>query len=386
MSQFRAGIGCALALYGILFEGCRPLPVLPDNATSYHALYSIDWWAPLVKPEAFEYLPRELASPAVDPDLPPSQAEVVAVTRDHQVRGISPGGRLDWTFATRGHFVSGPTVKEGVAYVPGGDGSLYALDSRSGQLKWQYDSGEDLLTTPVLDEQTVLVATENDALLAVDRKSGALRWRYHRELHGSSAFSIYGAADPLLYRGSIYIGFSDGSLVALKASDGSVKWERFLTTEGKQFLDVDTTPVIDSAGRLYAASYKDGVYALDPETGAIQWHTAKPGITGLAWRRSLLFSSGDQTLAAYLTASGKQLWNLDLGNKAARKVLVARGMLIAPTSAALLFVDPVNGRTLSSWNPGKGVSAVPFLAQGRLYVISNLGYLYSLRLHGGSRG
>ena len=130
MSQFRVGIGCALALYGILFEGCRPLPVLPDNATSYHALYSIDWWAPLVKPEAFEYLPRELASPAVDPDLPPSQAEVIAVTRDHQVRGISPGGRLDWTFATRGHFVSGPTVKEGVAYVPGGDGSLYALDSR----------------------------------------------------------------------------------------------------------------------------------------------------------------------------------------------------------------------------------------------------------------
>src|SRR5262249_23036887 len=141
MSRFRVAMGSALALCGLFFEGCHPLPVLPDNATSHRVLYSIEWWAPLVKPEPFEYLPRELASPGVDPDLPPSQAEVVAVTRDHRVRGVSPLGKLDWTFTTRGHFVSGPTVKDGVAYVAGGDGSLYALDSRSGQLKWQYDSG-----------------------------------------------------------------------------------------------------------------------------------------------------------------------------------------------------------------------------------------------------
>jgi outer membrane protein assembly factor BamB len=156
-----------------------------------------------------------------------------------------------------------------------------------------------------------------------------------------------------------------------------------LTTEGKQFLDVDTTPIIDASGRLYAASYKDGLYALDSETGAIKWHTTKAGITGLALRRSLLFSSGDQMLGAYLSDSGKQVWSLDLGSRASRRLLIAKGLLIAPTSAALLFVDPVNGRTLSSWNPGKGVTAVPFWAQGRLYVLSNLGYLYALRLHGG---
>lgn len=373
---------CAAAVCGLLLAGCRPLPVLPDDSARYHALYSIDWWAPLVKPEALEYLPREIASPAADLDLPPGQTEVIAATRDHMVRGISPLGKLDWVFETRGHFVAGPTLKNGVAYVPGGDGTLYALDARTGKLKWQYDSGEDLLTTPVLDEQIVLVATENDALLAVERQTGKLRWRYHRELRAAAGFSIFGAADPLIYQGTIYIGFSDGSLVAL-TQDGTVKWERFLTTEGKQFLDVDTTPIIDASGRLYAASYKDGLYALDPETGSIKWHTTKAGITGLALRRSLLFSSGDQMLGAYWSDSGKQVWSLDLGSKAARRLVVAKGLIVAPTSTALLFVDALTGRTLSSWNPGKGVSAVPFWSQGRLYVLSNLGYLYALRLHAG---
>jgi outer membrane protein assembly factor BamB len=383
MTDFKPSIWSAVALGSMLLVSCRPLPVLPDNSTAYHVLYSIEWWAPLVKPEALEYLPREVASPAADLDLPPGQTEVIAVTRDHFVRGISPQGKLDWTFQTQGHFVAGPTLRDGVAYVAGGDGTLYALDSRTGRLKWQFDSGEELLTSPVLDEQTVLVATENDALLAVERQSGKLRWRYHRDLHGAAGFRIFGAADPTIHQGTIYIGFSDGSLVALKQSDGTVKWERSLTTEGKQFLDVDTTPIIDASGRLYAASYKDGLYALDSETGAIKWHTTKAGITGLALRRSLLFSSGDQMLGAYLSDSGKQIWSVDLGSRASRRLLVAKGLVIAPTSAALLFVDSVNGRTLSSWNPGKGVTAVPFWSQGRLYVLSNLGYLYALRLHGG---
>jgi outer membrane protein assembly factor BamB len=64
--------------------------------------------------------------------------------------------------------------------------------------------------------------------------------------------------------------------------------------------------------------------------------------------------------------------------------LFAHGMLMVPTSQSLLFVDPATGIARVSWNPGKGVTATPIVLENRLYVLSNLGYLYALRLSGRS--
>jgi hypothetical protein len=61
MADFKPSIWNGVALGSLLLASCHPLPVLPDNSTAHHVLYSIDWWAPLVKPEALEYLPREMA-------------------------------------------------------------------------------------------------------------------------------------------------------------------------------------------------------------------------------------------------------------------------------------------------------------------------------------
>src|SRR6266851_7702213 len=106
--------------------GCQRVPSSwsSDNVGA-HALYSVDWWLQLVQPPSLEYLPREIAAPGVDPDLDPDKAEVVVATRDKMVRGISPEGKIDWTFNTNGPFTAGASVKEGLAYVPGGDGVLY---------------------------------------------------------------------------------------------------------------------------------------------------------------------------------------------------------------------------------------------------------------------
>ena len=375
----------ALSLVSVcLTGGCQRVPQSwnSDNPGA-HVLYSVDWWLQLVQPIPMEYLPREIAIPGVDPDLDPDKAEVVVATRDKMVRGISPEGRIDWTFNTNGPFTAGASVEEGVAYVPGGDGVLYALDVFRGTLVWRYDSGEELVTSPVIVDDAVLVAADNDSLYAVERKTGALRWRYHRENQTSTGFTIQGASTPLVYKGVAYIGFSDGSLVAIKIADGTVKWERMLSLSGKQFLDVDTTPVLSPSGRLFAASYQDGLYALDPETGGVQWHKPSTGITGIALQQALVFSAGDAQISAFSETSGAPVWSLDLGGRAARGPVLAHGVLVAPINASLLFVDAVTGKSISSWNPGKGVSAAPQWHRGRLYVLSNLGYLYMMRVHGG---
>lgn len=351
------------------------------------AIFHIDWRRELVAPKIWEYAPREYATPAVDPDT----GRILALTRDGWVRCLNPEGKEEWTFETKGAFNAGAKVKEGIAYVPGGDGFLYALNSRTGKLVWSYDSKEELATVPVVSAGKVLVASSSNTLYAVEAATGKWLWQHRRDQ--PSGFTVHGASAPTVSFGVVYAGFSDGTLVALNLEDGTVKWERGLGAAGGQFYDVDTSPVVDDSGRVYAASYKDGIYALDAESGSISWHQEKTGIRALAKRGEVLFAAGEDQLGAMLGESGYPIWaapvrsrasawTSKLDARAAATPVYARGLLAVATEAALLFVDSASGETRLTWDPGAGVSAPPAWAQPRLYVLSNQGSLYALRLVG----
>jgi outer membrane protein assembly factor BamB len=338
--------------------------------------FEVAWWTPLVAPTQWEYAPREFAAPAVDPD----SGRVITLTRDGFVRSVAPGGKVEWSFKTGNHFLAGALVHDGIAYVPGGDGFLYALDARKGELKWKYEAGESLATTPVLAGSLVLVASESDTLFAVNSETGKWAWQYRRD--PPSGFTIHGTSAPLVKGDAVYLGFSDGYVVALDAQAGTAKWEKSLAGGATEYLDVDTQPVLDDAGRLYVASYQGGLYALNAETGDMEWNSSVKGITSLLARGQILFATGDGRLDAYLGDTGRLLWSHSLGERAGRAPVLARGMLLVPNQRALLFVDPKTGQSRLAWNPGDGISAAPQVQGSTAYVLSNNGYLYALHLRG----
>jgi outer membrane protein assembly factor BamB len=169
-------------------------------------------------------------------------------------------------------------------------------------------------------------------------------------------------------------------VVALEPESGAVKWERELSRPGREFRDVDTSPVVDEQGRVLVASYKDGMFALEGDTGDVLWNTTTAGITGQVVRGEVVFATGDRAVTAFHSEDGQILWTLPLPGRAAQPPTLARGTLVAPVNDALLFVDPSTGRKRLMWDPGQGVSATPVWAHQRLYVLSNNGYLYALRL------
>ncbi|MFZ5469693.1 MAG: PQQ-binding-like beta-propeller repeat protein [Myxococcota bacterium] len=373
----------ALAYLALVAAGCHTVsfandPFAPGGAkSSLLELYDIEWWTSLAPARLWEFAPRELASPAVDPDT----HRVIVATRDGMVRALSAvDGTVQWAFSTRGPFNAGPRIHEGIAYLPGADGTLYAIDVRTGGLKWRYDAGEELATTPVVTSGKVLVASQADTLYAVDAKTGQWSWQYRRDTPGG--FTVRGAAAPKIDMGVAYIGFSDGYVVALAVADGAEKWERALGRPGGQFIDVDTTPVLDDSGRLYVASYDAGIFALDSQTGQVEWTAAKQGVTSLLPAGDVLFTAGNSQVGAVLAENGRPLWAYDLAGRFAQEPLFARGMLIVPVNEALLFLDPTTGQPQTAFDPGPGVSATPTREAPRLYVLSNLGTVYAMRLHG----
>ncbi len=392
----------AMLVAALAVAGCRTIPLSGDPnapAADAHisppAVWSVDWWHPLVKTGLLEYQPIEGAQPVIDPDT----ERVIVATRDGFVRALTPqDGAVVWELKTFGPFLSGPALVDGVVYVACSDGWLRALKASTGELIWKWQAGEELVTTPTVVGSRVMVASQQETVFAVDVKTGKWQWQYRRDV--PPGFTIRGAAQPQVRDGLVYMGFADGTLVALGLEDGVSRWEKrlsviSLTATGQQFLDVDTRPVFDDAGTLYAASYRDGVYALDAKTGEQKWNTARPGITSLVLHNGVLYATGDGSATALSAAQGKVLWTLALGDptpkgrlaNAGREPMISRGFLVVPTSTALVFVELSSGRVQAAWNPGRGVTATPVRYSSpafgnRLYVLSNLGTVFALQFVG----
>ena len=336
------------------------------------AVERVEWWRDLVRPPFLEYMPTEYAAPAVDE----GGELVVALTRDGKVHALQAGGDEAWTVDVRNRFSAGALIHEGVVYVPGGDGILYALDARTGKERWRYAAGEELVSVPTVAGRLVLVASQTDTLFAVNREDGRWVWQYRREL--ASNFSIRGASGATAQGDTAFAGFSDGHVVALSLSDGQVKWDQPLSPGG-QFGDVDTTPLLEN-GRLFVASYREGLFELRADTGAIRWQGKTFGITHLVKRGGILYATGADRVEAHLAANGNLLWALPLKDHAAQQAAVTPPYLTVPTGGELLFVDIATGKRLMEWDPGQGVTAPATANNGSLYVLSNAGVLYALNV------
>ncbi len=392
-SLARLAVALPLAL-----AGCRSIPLTDDpNApaidrkVSPAEIFAVEWWKPLVKTGLLEYQPLEQARPVVDPDT----ERVIVATRDGFVRCLEPAsGAVEWEVKTNGGFFAGPTVQDGVVYVPGGDGTLRALRARTGEEVWHWAAGEELVTSPVIVGTRLLVASQSETVFSVALETGKWQWQYRRD--APTGFTIRGVSRPTVRDGLVYQGFADGALVALNLEDGVALWERKLTVSGgKEFLDIDSSAVLDDENHLFVASYKDGIYGLNAKSGELSWSNNRAGITSLALEKGTLYATGDGRLTAIEPKKGRVLWSLDVSDRtskgrvgnAGKPPMFARGFVVLPTSTGLAFVNPTTGRVEQAWNPGRGVTATPVRSSSskfgnRLYVLSNLGTVFALQLVG----
>jgi outer membrane protein assembly factor BamB len=389
----RAPLGLAL---GLVLSGCN-LPaasqrLLPrsshfdgDMLTEQHpkrtgpeAVYSVEWRRELLEPEFLEFKPREFAAPAVD-----DSERVYVATRDGFIRCLDHDGRTLWEYKSKGPFYGGIELDNETLYLSSADGVLMALHAPDGTLKWKYRAGEELGSRPVVANGLVYVSSFNDTVFAVDAETGAWKWQYRRE--STSEFTIRGVGTPVVDFDKIFVGFSDGTAACLDSGDGTLKWKRQLSST-TQFPDVDADPQLDGQGHVLFASYASGVFSLDEETGTIIWGKSMKGVTSLLLDNDQVYVGSAGQLSAREAANGEERWRAPLGDAWAGPPTLAGRYLIVPTTEALVFLDRKNGRTHRRFNPGRGVSAAPAYRGGKLFVISNWGYLYALFLNAPAKG
>ncbi|MFA9518447.1 PQQ-binding-like beta-propeller repeat protein [Halopenitus sp. H-Gu1] len=291
--------GVTMFRRGLRRLGYYPDATVPDSVT-------VNWQFPA------NYIGHTAAkaSPRPTPD-----GETVVIPADTGlVHAVSPKGRRQWTARTGATSLGihgTPTIVDGVAYIGGYDGDLYAFDVRTGEQVWRtsriaLDGAIAIGSSPAYWDGVLYVVAEYNnppagTMWAIDAKTGQPLWsddrlwgmphpstsidpEYERMITASNDGICYCWEFPSLelewsfetdghikgtipqYDGLAFVGSWDGFFYCLDVVDGTEQWS-FETGE-----IVMSNPGVDpETGIIYVGSDDRHVHALDMETGDRIW-------------------------------------------------------------------------------------------------------------------
>ncbi|HVR63517.1 MAG TPA: PQQ-binding-like beta-propeller repeat protein [Polyangia bacterium] len=359
--------------------GITARPIGSREAPEHRAgVLQIRWRTQLHQHGLFEADPQECATGVL------AHGRLIIGSRAAAVVGVDlRQGQVDWLTPTSGG-IDGEArfdPARDTVYIGADDGNFYALDPSQGNVRWSYRSKGAIERSPEIDASSVYVATGADRVFALDAATGKFRWGYERET--PEGFTIHGYAGPRLNNRALLSGFADGYLVSLSVENGEVQWARSLASASEQFVDVDSTPVVDGDA-MYVSSYSGGLYSLDAKDGSIRWRLGIEGTSGLTVADRQLYLAAPRLGVEALSSGGHVLWRqgLTAAGELTTPLAVGRYLVFSGSRAGMFIVDRSSGELLETFNPGNGVCAAPAIAADgqAIYVLANGGALYGLDL------
>lgn len=238
-------------------------------------------------------------------------------------------------------------------------------------LSWKFSTGDPIVASPVTSNGVLYIGSWDGYEYAINIATHQQLWRTFVGIATGQGKTCYGpttvgpTSTPTVDHGVVYVGGGDGSMYALNASDGSVRWKTFL---GSAPVYLWSSPLF-YARRVYMgiAGYCDPPYAqgkivaFDPITGRIV--------------ASLSLFSSNQTGAPVESAPAV--------NVSTNKIFISTGnpgsttYQNMPYSEALLALDPVSLNILDRWQVPASDQAndIDFIGSPTLFTLGGKNYI-----------
>lgn len=248
------------------------------------------------------------------------------------------------------------TLSEGVLYMSGTRGNIFAINATDGSLRWTFETGEIsvLNSIPAVGSGSIYFGAPDGYVYAL-WPDGSVRWKTLL----TEASSIY--SSPSVTNGHVYIGATDGSLYALNAETGSIAWQ---FAAG---LEEYASPTI-SNGKVYIVGEYQ-LYCLDAANGAKVWHydIINEGGSQAAVpieQNGILYVNGLHTgIHAFDANTGESLWtNESYGKLSNGSVVLFKDVAYLSRDSGLTAYSTLNGETLWNYGNAENYGRAPVVA------------------------
>ncbi|MFO0751033.1 MAG: PQQ-binding-like beta-propeller repeat protein [Myxococcota bacterium] len=374
---------------------CGLFPPIGDLETRR---LSVEWATPIYELEPFAYHAVEEGQPLYLRSMATPVAGLVVVpSKDRYVRGLDAGsGRIVWELKTGGPNAARPIAVGSEDVVFGSmDGHVYRVNVRNGLPKWVSAQPASAVTaspslylgptgSPDDDKATVFVTAIDGRVTALDLAAGKQRWEQQRPIE--TELSVTGQAGATVFGDSVITGFADGMVVAYAVEDGATLWSSPLGGDKKEFVDVDTTPLVVGSGKdalVVVGSFKRGLFGLAAARGDVQWSIKGEGfLTGAVGDDGVVFvPQANGRVWAVEGDTGKVRWIADLDSSWAGTPVLSQNYALVPAGSGLAVLDRGSGREHVRWTDGRSVRATPELAYGSAYLVASSGLVYALGIY-----
>jgi outer membrane protein assembly factor BamB len=264
-------------------------------------------------------------------------------------------------------------------------GEVIALSATDGQEVWRVDVGSEVLAPPVGGSNLVFVQTIDGRLLALERADGRLRWSFDNQV---PVLTLRGTGTPVFDDGIVYAGFANGMLAAVRAENGEPVWQhRIMLPEGRseleRMVDVDSTPLL-SGGIIYAVAFQGRLKALRASDGSLLWEREMSSHLDLADGYDQVYViNADDEIIAFDQRTAEEVWRQDglFRRRLSSPIAFSNYLVVADEDGYVHVLAQSDGRFLGRIKvDGDGVRSRPQVADQIFYVLGNSGTLRALGL------
>jgi outer membrane protein assembly factor BamB len=298
-----------------------------------------------------------------------SHGEVLALHADD--------GSLMWKVETEGDPHCQPMLANGLLYVDEPDllhdaGVVYAFDARTGAVRWRHAfpgvTSSLLLADGVLYAGAGSITRSQGTIFALRATDGAQLW--------TRPFAPYEPVLTAVQGGVVFGGTVDGAQVALRTNDGGSLWQT--PPRG-----IASAPPTLAGNTLYVAS--DALLALKISDGSIRWQRSQP--TLITNHAPVVADGvvyvGSSAVYAYRADDGTPLWDTSIGDGMNAPTVVGDVVYAGNEQHnTLTALDRRDGSTMWTYATGYGVTQ-PVVANGTIYFGSDA--VSALRAQDGTR-
>lgn len=283
-------------------------------------------WSKTITPAAIG------GSPAVDP----AKALVFAGASDGNVYAVkSQSGNAAWHTLLKGPTgnVSAPVFGSGEVYATTSTGTVEALSEATGKATWSRELGGGITAAPSLDAAngTLVVSESSGKVVALSTATGTTKWTF------TSGGAV--AAPAMISGGTVYFGSADDSVYAVSEKTGKKVWSH--PTGGA----VADTPVITNQGtpggvlEIVVGSNDGTMYALKASNGSELFHVAfNHPIVGVAAVRGVaIVTTSTGLIGGARTYSDLRVWGFQAGGAVAAPPAVVDGTVYAGAADGKLY-------------------------------------------------
>ena len=212
-----------------------------------------------------------------------------------------------------GGVTGGPGFGDGMVVVGGRNGEVVALDAATGAKRWSTKVTSEVLSAPLVMSDRIVVRSNDGRVFGLDPADGSRKWVFDR---GLPTLTVRGNSAPVAWQGAAFIGYDDGTVVALRGQDGIKVWEQTVSepdgrTELDRVADIDGELQV-GVNEIFAASFHGQTVALTASNGNPIWNRDLGSYSGIAMLADrLIISDKDGNVWAIDRATGNAVWKQD---------------------------------------------------------------------------